>query len=99
MATYTELLSVASNDNLLGKVRIACVVAAETVRTELAATPNHVNRLLWAKSVYTNPTLVAQQMLMAVIGQNAGVALGAILGASDATIQTAVNTAVDVLAS
>jgi hypothetical protein len=99
MATYTELLSAADNTNLLGKVRVACVIAAEAIRTEAGATANHANRLLWAKSVFSNPELTARQMLWAVLGQNAGTALSQIIGASDATVQTAVNTAVDVFAN
>lgn len=99
MATYIELLSAADNGTLLGKVRVACVIAAEAVRTEPGATANHANRLIWAKSVYTNPDSVARQMLMAVLGQNAATPLTAIIGASDATVQAAVNAAVDVFAT
>lgn len=99
MATYAELLTASENETLKNKVRVACVIAAETVRTELATVPNHANRLLWAKSVYVSPDVVMPRMLWAVLAQNKGAALAAITGASDATVQGAVDAAVDVFAT
>ena len=98
MATYLELLGASKDDALNQKMRFAVVMAAELIRTESGATNNHANRLLWAKQVYLNPEHVANQMIMAVLAQNASSPLAAILAASDATIQTAVNAAIDVLA-
>lgn len=98
MATYAEILLAAEDPNLRNKVRVACVIASEVVRTEAPATPNHANRMLWAKSVYESPESVTQRMLWAVLGQNAAAPLSAITGAADATVQTAVNAAVDVFA-
>lgn len=98
MATYAELLIASENETLRNKVRVACVIAAETVRTEAPATTNHANRVIWAKSAYTDPSLVAQRMLWAVLAQNQAATLAAITGASDATVQTAVTAAVDVFA-
>jgi hypothetical protein len=99
MATYAELLSAASNDALVQKVRVACFIAAEKVRTEINTTTNHAARLLWAKSVYANPEFEGKRMIYAVLAQNAVQPVAAILGASDALVQAAVDAAVDVFAS
>jgi len=99
MATYQELLSAVENPTLNQKVRVACVISAETVRTEVPGTPNHVNRLIWAKGVFVNPVREGERMLWAVLAQNKGATLAAILGATDAQVQTAVDAAVDVFAT
>jgi hypothetical protein len=99
MATYFELLQAAENVNLRNRIRVAVVVAAELVRTEAGATPNHANRLIWAKQVFTDPEPVADRMVNAVLAQNRAATLAAIIGADDATVQTAVNAAVDVFAT
>jgi len=99
MATYDELLSAAEHPGLNNKIRVACVVAAETVRTEAGSTTNHANRMLWAKAVFLNPVTEAQRMLWAVLAQNKTATLAQITGATDATVQTAVNNAIDVFAT
>lgn len=99
MATYAELLTASENEALRQKIRVAVVIAAETVRTESAATTNHALRLAWAKDVYQNPDNHVRQMIWAVLAQNKGATLGQITGAADATVQTAVDAAVDVFAT
>lgn len=96
MATYPELLLLSEDPVLKNKVKVACVLAAEVVRLEAVGTTNHAARLLWAKSVYKDPGSVTFQMLWAVLAQNAAATVTAIQTATDATIQTAVNAAVDV---
>jgi hypothetical protein len=98
MASYQELLEASSDPTLTAKLRVAVVIAAETVRTELPATANHVNRLTWAANVFANPDGEARRMMWAVLAQNKAASLAAILGASDATVQAAVDAAVDVFA-
>jgi hypothetical protein len=99
MATYDELLQAAGNTNLLNKVRVATFVSATNIMTESNATANHVNRMLWAKSVFAEPTLAGSRMMWPVLAQNKAATLAAITGASDATVQTAVDAAVDVFAT
>lgn len=99
MATYDELLSASENADLFKKVRVAVIVAAEVVRTELGTVPNHTNRLIWAKAVFTNPLAEVQRMMMAVLAKNRTFTLNQIITASDATVQTAVNAAVDMFAT
>lgn len=99
MATYAELLTASENSTLNQKIRVACIIAAEAIRTESGATTNHANRLIWAKAVFANPAAEAQRMLWAVLAQNKDATLAAITGATDAAVQTAVNAAVDVFAT
>jgi hypothetical protein len=98
MATYTELLHCSEDPTLNNKVRVALVIAAETIRIESDATPNHANRLIWARQVFEDPTLLAKRMLWAVLAQNKDASQATILSAGDSTIQSAVDAAVDVFA-
>jgi hypothetical protein len=98
MATYTELLSLSGNSDLLTKIRVACVIAAETVRTESEATNNHAARMLWARGVFENPENNAKNMLWAVLAQNKDFTQAQIMAATDAMVQTAVDAAVDLFA-
>jgi hypothetical protein len=99
MATYAELLQASANDTLRQKVRVGCVIAAEKVRTEAGTTTSHTARMAWAKAVYANPEAEGNRMVWAVLAQNAAATYAAIIGAADATVQTAVDAAVDVFAS
>lgn len=99
MATYAELLGASANDALRQKVRVACVIAAEKVRTEGSGVTNHAARMVWAKAVYANPEAEGIRMVWAVLAQNSAATAAAIIGAADATVQTAVDAAVDVFAS
>ncbi len=96
MATYAEILQAGEDENLKKKVRVAVVIAAEAVRTELVNVVNHTNRLKWAKSVFVDPDTAAKRMVWAVLAQNKDATLAAITGASDSAVQAAVNAAVDV---
>lgn len=98
MATYDELLLAAEDAGLNKKIRVACIIAAEAIRTEVVGATNHANRMLWAKAVFQNPPAEATRMVWAVLAQNRTATLAAIVGASDATVQTAVSAAVDVFA-
>lgn len=99
MAIYTDLLIASENPTLNLKIRVACFIAAETVRNEVVTTPNHANRLLWAKNVFLNPGQESQRMLWAVLAQNKSFTLAQITGASDAQVQTAVDACVDIFAN
>jgi hypothetical protein len=99
MATYAELEQESRDGTLFLKVKVACFIAANTIASEAGATPNHANRLLWAKQVYNNPESEARRMLWAVLAANQAQTLAAIVGATDAQVQTAVNGAIDVFAN
>jgi hypothetical protein len=101
MATYDELLAIASTTSgtaLRNRIRVAVVVAADVIRAEAPATVNHANRLAWARLVLDNPDRQAERMLWAVLAQNRAATVAQITAADDATVQTAVNAAVDLLA-
>lgn len=98
MATYAELYTLRSNSDLRNKVRIAVMVAAETIRTEDSGTVNHANRLVWAKTVFQSPDSLADQLFPAVLATNKGQSVVDIEGASDAVIQANVDAAVDLFA-
>ena len=96
MATYLELVEASANGPLRQKISVACVVAAEAIRVEDALTANHAARLNWAKAVYKSPGDAADQMMWPVLAQNKAATLVQITGASDASIQTAVDAAIGV---
>lgn len=98
MATYTELFGLRNNSELKNKVTAAVVIAAETVMNEDGGTPNHANRLIWAKGVFTSPSSEADRMFWAVLAANNAATVAAITGASDAAIQTNVDDHVDLFA-
>jgi hypothetical protein len=94
MATYIELLDIYNDSTFRQKIAVACVISADTIRTEAAGTANHTTRVAWAKKVYASPTNVANEMIWAVLAQNKAVVKASILAASDASIQTAVDDAI-----
>lgn len=98
MATYFELLQAAEHPDLNNRIRVACIVAAETIRTESEATPNHAKRLVWAAAVFANPDHEAKRMVWAALAQNRAATLAQLTAATDATVQAAVDAAVNVFA-
>ena len=98
MASYTELRGLFSENELQNKVEVACIVAAEKIRTEDIGTTNHANRLAWAKEAFQSPRNVGDQMLMALLAADKDEDVATITGASDTAIQTRVDAAVDVFA-
>ena len=98
MATYAELLLASEGETLRNQVRVACIVAAETISAEDGAVVNHANRLLWARNVLRNPDGDVMPMVWALLAKNKGATLAAIQSVTDAQVQTAVDSAVNVLA-
>ena len=98
MATYLEIRQLFNDSDLYNKIQVASTIAAEAIRVEDAATDNHANRLLWAKSAFESPNAVAKKMIMAVLAGNADLTVAQIQGATDAAIQTKVDAAVDIFA-
>lgn len=99
MATYQELFSIIDNRDLLNKLRVAVLVSADKIRSENPTTPNHANRLAWAKDfALADPAQEARKAYRALLGANNASALSVIEAATDATIQTNVDNIVDVLA-
>ena len=99
MATYAELLTIAATDDeFKQQIKVACIVACDVIRAEAEGTANHTNRLKWARATLDTPDRAAGQMVLAVLAQNRAATVAQITGADDATVQTAVNSAVNLLA-
>ena len=73
-------------------------MAAEAIRNEDPVTDNHVNRLIWARAVFTNPLDSANKMLMALLAANKDLTTTQIIGVLDPALQTAVDGAVNLFA-
>ena len=87
MATYTELRGLFNNSELLGKIEVATVKHASDL---LDGTPTAADRA-WAADVFGNPKSESKKALMAVLATNSGLDSAAIIAASDAAIQTNVD--------
>lgn len=98
MATYNELLIAHADTGLVNKVRVGTFIAATNIMLEPAETPNHANRLLWARTVFNDPAAAGAKMMWPVLALNKAATLAQITGADDATVQGAVDSAVNVFA-
>ena len=98
MATYVELRQLFSNSSLSNRIEVACVIAANIVRTEDAGTDNHANRITWAKQTFGSPGSMASKMLMYLLAANKDLTAVQLVGVSDEDLQTAVNAAVNLFA-
>ena len=98
MASYLELFDLMADTGMRNRVLVANLVAAITIRGEDVGTPNHANRLRWAKEVFERPEEAAQSMLRAVLGEHNAFTREQILNASDGVLQTAVNKSINVFA-
>ena len=98
MATYDELYSLRNDSALKNRVTSAVTVAAEAVRNEPDTTPNHANRLAWARKVFGGSGSEADRMFVAVLAANSELAVEQIQGASDAQIQANVDDCIDLFA-
>jgi propanediol dehydratase large subunit len=96
MASYAELVQASTDNELLKRVRVACVVAAEVIRNNATATD--VEKA-WARRAFHNPEERMREVLWAVLAQNRSYPLSTIIGADDATVQTAVNAALPLIIS
>ena len=94
MASYVELHTLAGNSTLRNRIAVACVIAANTIRTEDPGVAKHAERMVWAKAVYASPVTEASRVLWSVLAQNAGSTSAQIEAATDASVQTAVENAI-----
>lgn len=109
MATYAELNailteSVTGAQELREKVRVACLVAAQTIAsggdTGGPWSPTgHDQRLKWMVKMLSAPDATSREMFGVAVAANAAVSQAGILGASDSMLQTNVNASIDALAA
>lgn len=93
--TYDEILTAFADTSLRNRTKVALVVAAEKIRTEdPRTTPRSAQRLQWAKLAFQEPDALVSAVLWGVLAQNRSITLAQVTGASDASIQTAVDAAV-----
>jgi hypothetical protein len=97
MATYQELHALTHNAEILNRIMAAVAILADEIRTELPATANHAERMAWAKRALTNVDGTARGLMWVVMAQNRTFTVAQIDGATDAALQTAVNSAVELL--
>jgi hypothetical protein len=98
MATYTELRAIigsADGDDLKKKIEVAIVIKAQTL---VDGTPSP-GQLTWASEALDAPSSKVSQVMNYMIASNNTAAVAAITGATDATIQTNCDAAVDALVS
>ena len=99
MATYAELYDLLTRESeVKGKVKVAVLVAAKAVYDEDQATPNHANRLAWARQVLVNPGGMADQAFPVLLATYRNQGVDEIKAASDADIQKAVDDHVNLFA-
>lgn len=94
MATYAELYTLSSNNDLLNRTTVSILIAAEAIRVEDDQTANHANRLQWARAVLSNADREARRVLWALLVQNRTLTVAQLTGVTDSALQTSVNTAV-----
>lgn len=99
MASYAELYELASDGSLVAKVTTAVAVEADTIRQEADTTANHANRLVWAARAFGDPPGMARRMIWAVLASNKAATKAQIVGATDASVQSAVSAAVNIFAT
>ena len=94
MATLAELQTLAHNNDLRGKIERAITIKALVITKE--ATPS-IDRLEWAEDALSTPETQIVLMLNYVLAENANATVVQIIGATDTSIQTNVDTAIDAL--
>jgi len=100
MATYVELVGLAgSADVLRQQIKMAIAKSALAITNEAAGTTNHAARLAWAKSALGNLDAEVARVTWYVLAANSAATVGQITAASDATVQSAVDQAVNLFAS
>ena len=95
---YLELRQLYAHGDLLNRLEVACIVAAEAIRSEDSGTVNHANRLLWAKAVFSGSRRAAGQMMMALLAANKELTSAQIVAVTDEALQTAVGGAINIFA-
>ena len=94
MATYEELFDLKNNGDLLQKVEVAITKKAQGLIDGGAPTADEI---AWSANAIANPRKVGEKIYRYVLAANSDSSVAQITGASDATIQSNVDTAVDAL--
>lgn len=92
MATYAELFDLWQDSTLRNRIAVAVVDAATTI---LGESPTTTERTAWAAAAVVAPIPEAELIMWSLLIQNEDATVAQITSAADASILTAVNTAVD----
>lgn len=98
MATYAELSTIRNDDtqwgNFLAKVRVATAIKAAAVID--SATPP-AEAVEWARGAIAEPGDAGNDLVWYIVAKNDSATLSQIYSASDSSIQTNINVAVDAI--
>lgn len=97
MATYSELAVLVHDDGLIARISIAIAIAAEAIRAEDPATPDHDLRKGWARRTLANVDGMARQLIWVLVAQNKDATVAQITGALDPAVQNAVDAAIELV--
>lgn len=92
MATYLEIFALRNDSNLQDKVAVAVVKKAQLLLDAASPTASQVT---WSLAAIENPKSKADGLLNYVLAKNSAATSAQILAVDDATLQTAINAAVD----
>ena len=92
MATYEELHDLRNDARLRSQVEVAATVKAAEFLDDANATAAEIE---FAQKVLENPSRTADQIVYYVLAENKSATVAQIQGASDSTVQTNVDTAID----
>lgn len=97
MATYSEIAAIHSDAGFtafLDRVSVAVIIKAKAIADMTTPTTAALD---WAKTALNSPRSMAGSIVHYVIAANNSASISAMLGASDSTLQTNVDAAVDTL--
>lgn len=95
---YAQLMTASEDEGLARKIRVAVIVAADKIAGEPAATPNHANRVEWARATMLDPIGAAQRILWSVLAKNLAKTLAEVRALTDIDVQASVEASVDLFA-
>lgn len=98
MATYSELRAIigsSAGDDLKKKIEVAIAIKAQTL---IDGTPT-AGQKAWAQEALDSPASKVQGIMNYMIAANNSATVAQITGATDATVQSNCNAAVDALVS
>lgn len=90
---YIDVYRLATNGEFKGRCTVALTKACQIVLGEANNTTNHAARLSWAKETLIDPEAMANKTIWTIVHDSTIQTKGT--GASDAEIQTAVNSNID----
>lgn len=97
MALYIDLFPITQDPDFINRVRVACVVAADGIRSESPSTPYYDRRKRWAREVLRESEAVARSVVWAIVAQYNGMSVSQISGATDEQLLQAVQASMPVL--